>query len=106
MDSENLFKIMAVILLVVVAAEGAVILTKEPTQDQVVDESYAMLKEKIELLNSNGGKIQFANSHFNEVPAGSNLVKIKGEYLFIAAHSGYSEELASMSSIAYILINK
>ena len=106
MESQKLLTIIAVILLAVVAAEGAVILTKGTTQDQVVDESYEMLKDKIDLLNANGGQIQFSNSHYNEIPKGSNLVTLKGEYLFIAAHTGYSEEVASISSIAFITINK
>jgi len=106
MDSQKILTIVVVVLLAVIAAEGAVLLTKGTSSEQITDDSYDMLKEKIDLLNTKGGKIQFANSHYNEIPAGSNLVTLKGEYLFIAAHSGYLEELASTSSIAYISINK
>ena len=106
MESQKILTILVVMLLAVIAAEGAVLLTKDSSQEQVTDDSYDMLKKKIDLLNTNGGKIQFANSHYNEIPKGSNLVTLKGEYLFIAAHTGYTEELASISSIAFITINK
>ncbi len=106
MDMQKVLTIAVVVLLAVIAVEGAVLLTKESSSDQVTDDSNDMLKDKIDLLNSNGGKIQFSNSHYNEIPKGSNLVTLKGEYLFIAAHTGYSEEVASISSIAFIAINK
>ncbi len=106
MDMQKVLTIAVVVLLAVIAVEGAVLLSKESSSDQVTDDSNDMLKDKIDLLNSNGGKIQFSNSHYNEIPKGSNLVTLKGEYLFIAAHTGYSEEVASISSIAFIAINK
>ena len=106
MDTQKILTIAVIVLLAVIAAEGAVILTKGTSSEQVTDDSYEMLKDKIDLLNANGGKIQFSNSHFNEIPKGSNLVTLKGEILFIAAHTGYSEEVASVSSIAFITINK
>jgi len=106
MDSQKILAIVIIVLLAAVAVEGALILTKDTSQEQEVDESYKMLSEKISLLNQKGGAIRFSTNNYNEIPAGSNLVTLKGEYLFIAAHDGYSEEVASISSIAFIVINK
>lgn len=74
------------------------------TNDSIDDIDNNMMKNMINDINTNGGKIYFSNGNINELSAGMNCVTLDESMIHIKAHGSYKEVYASVSSISCIVI--